>query len=74
MNVEAVRPYYNEMERGSGRGGGASNEVGEATPMDKRLITTTPLFKLARLVLPEYLLLQWFGRKIPVRTESRRAR
>lgn len=41
--------------------------------MDKRLITTTPLFKLARLVLPEYLLLQWFGRKVPVRVQSRRA-
>jgi hypothetical protein len=34
--------------------------------MDKRLITTSPLFNLARLVLPENLLLQWFGRRIPV--------
>jgi hypothetical protein len=35
--------------------------------MDKRLITTSPLFKLARLVLPEHLLLHWFGRRIVVR-------
>ena len=34
--------------------------------MDKRLITTTPLFKLARLVLPEHVLLHLFGRRIPV--------
>ena len=33
--------------------------------MDKRLITTSPLFKLARLVLPEQLLLHWFGRLAP---------
>ena len=38
--------------------------------MDKRLITTSPLFKLARLVLPEHLLLQWFGRRIAVRTAA----
>lgn len=42
--------------------------------MNKRLITTTPLFKLARLVLPEHLLLQWFGRRIPVPVPGRRAR
>ena len=35
--------------------------------MDKRLITTSPLFRLARLVLPEQLLLHWFGRKATVR-------
>ena len=35
--------------------------------MDKRLITTSPLFKLARLVIPEHLLLHWFGRRIAVR-------
>jgi len=40
--------------------------------MDKRLITTTPLFKLARLVLPEHLLLHWFGRRIAVRQTPRR--
>ena len=40
--------------------------------MDKRLITTSPLFKLARLVLPEHLLLHWFGRRIAVRLTARR--
>jgi hypothetical protein len=40
--------------------------------MDKRLITTTPLFKLALLVLPEHLLLHWFGRRIAVRHAPRR--
>ena len=34
--------------------------------MNKRLMTTHPLFRLARLVLPEHLLLYWFGRRIPV--------
>jgi hypothetical protein len=42
--------------------------------MDKRLITTTPLFRLIRLVLPERLLLQLFGRKIPVAADRRVAR
>jgi len=42
--------------------------------MDKRSITTTPLFKLARLVLPEHLLLHWFGRRIPVTAGRRVAR
>jgi hypothetical protein len=40
--------------------------------MDKRLITTSPLFKLARLVFPEQLLLQWFGRRVPVHVGRRR--
>ena len=35
--------------------------------MDKRLITTGLLFRLARLVLPEHLLLHLFGRRIAVR-------
>jgi hypothetical protein len=41
--------------------------------MDKRLITTHSLFRLARLVVPESLLLHWFGRRITVKT-SRAAR
>jgi hypothetical protein len=40
--------------------------------MDKRLITTSPLFKLARLVLPEHLLLHWFGRRVAVRARVTR--
>jgi hypothetical protein len=40
--------------------------VGEENTMNKRLITTHPLFRLARLVLPETLLLHWFGRRIHV--------
>lgn len=40
--------------------------------MDKRQITTHPLFRLARLVLPEHLLLHWFGRKVTVRADRRR--
>ena len=34
--------------------------------MDKRLITTGPLFRLARLVLPQSLLLHLFGRRVPI--------
>ena len=42
--------------------------------MDKRLLTTHPLFRLARLVVPESLLLHWFGRRIAMRSRcSRRA-
>ena len=42
--------------------------------MDKRLITTHPLVRLARLVVPEHLLLHWFGRRVAVRSRrSRRA-
>ena len=40
--------------------------------MNKRLITTTPLFKLARLVVPEQLLLHWFGRRVMVVAGGRR--
>ena len=40
--------------------------------MDKRLITTIPVFKLARLVLPEHVLLHLFGRRIPVTVERSR--
>ena len=40
--------------------------------MDRRLITTSPLFNLARLVLPEHLLLHWFGRRIAVRAARQR--
>ena len=39
--------------------------------MDKRLITTSPLFRLARLVLPEHLLLHLFGRRVAVRADRR---
>jgi hypothetical protein len=39
--------------------------------MDKRLITTSPLFRLARLALPEALLLHLFGRRIGVRAGRR---
>ena len=42
--------------------------------MDKRLITTSPLFRLARRVVPEHLLLQWFGRRIAVRADRRNGR
>jgi len=42
--------------------------------MDNRLITTSPLFRLARLVLPESLLLHLFGRRIPIASTGRRAR
>jgi hypothetical protein len=41
--------------------------------MDKRLITTTPLYRLIRLVLPEHLLLHLFGRRVPVAADRRRA-
>jgi hypothetical protein len=41
--------------------------------MNKRLITTHPLFHLARLLLPEALLLQWFGRRIPLPVAQSRA-
>ena len=41
--------------------------------MDKQLITTSPLFRLARLVVPEYLLLHWFGRRVAVRARGSRA-
>lgn len=37
--------------------------------MDKRLITTHPLFRLARRVLPEALLLHWFGRRLQIRAD-----
>lgn len=40
--------------------------------MNKRLITTHPLFRLARLVLPEHVLLHWFGRRIPVAADRTR--
>jgi hypothetical protein len=40
--------------------------------MDKRTITTSPLFRVARLVLPETLLLYLFGRRIPVAAARRR--
>jgi hypothetical protein len=40
--------------------------------MDKQLITTSPLFRLARLVLPEGLLLHLFGRRVAVRADRRR--
>ena len=40
--------------------------------MDKRLITTSSLFRLARLFLPEGLLLQVFGRPLAVRADHRR--
>lgn len=40
--------------------------------MDKRLITTSPLFRLARLVLPEGLLLHLFGSRLGVRAHRRR--
>jgi hypothetical protein len=40
--------------------------------MNKRLITTHPLFRLARLLLPEGLLLHWFGRRVPLRTAAGR--
>ena len=39
--------------------------------MNKRLITTHPLFRVARLVLPEQLLLHWFGRRIVVTARGR---
>ncbi len=39
--------------------------------MDKRLITTSPLFRLARLVLPENLLLHLFGRRVAVHATAR---
>lgn len=42
--------------------------------MDKRLITTSPLFRLARLVVPEHLLLHWFGRRVAVRPDRRDGR
>jgi len=42
--------------------------------MDKRLITTSSLFRLMRRVLPEYLLLHLFGRRIPLYASGRRAR
>ena len=38
--------------------------------MDKRLITTSPLFRVARLVLPEALLLHLFGRRIAIATRK----
>jgi hypothetical protein len=41
--------------------------------MNKRLVTTAPLFRLARLILPEHLLLHWFGRRIPLAVARRRA-
>lgn len=40
--------------------------------MNKSLITTHLLFRLARFVLPEHLLLHWFGRRIPVTAERSR--
>jgi len=40
--------------------------------MDKRTITISPLFRLARLVLPEPILLHLFGRRIPVSAARRR--
>jgi hypothetical protein len=42
--------------------------------MDKRIITTSPLFRLARLVLPEIVLLHLFGRRISVAAVRRRSR
>ena len=42
--------------------------------MDKRLITTSPLFRLARLVLGEHLLLHLFGRRVAVAADGRRPR
>lgn len=38
--------------------------------MDNRSMTTSAFFRLAKLILPEHVLLQWFGRKIPVRAGS----
>ena len=40
--------------------------------MDKQLITTSALFRLVRLVLPERLLLHLFGRRIAVRRDRLR--
>ena len=40
--------------------------------MHKRPITTHPLFRLARLVLPEAVLLHYFGRRITVKADRRR--
>ena len=40
--------------------------MGEVNTMDKRLITSGPLFRLARLVLPQSLLLHLFGRRVPI--------
>jgi len=42
--------------------------------MDKRVITTTPLFRLARLLLPESLLLHLFGRRIAIASTRRSIR
>ena len=42
--------------------------------MDKRLITTSAWFKLIRLVVPEHLLLHWFGRRAAVVAGRRAAR
>ena len=39
--------------------------------MNKRLITTSPLFRLAVLLLPERVLLQLFGRRVAVRVDRR---
>jgi hypothetical protein len=34
--------------------------------MDMRLITTSRWFKLLRLVVPQHVLLHWFGRRATV--------
>ena len=39
--------------------------------MDKRLITTSPLFRLAILLLPQRVLLNLFGRRVAVRADRR---
>jgi hypothetical protein len=42
--------------------------------MDKRIITTSLLFRLAQRVLPESVLLHLFGRRITVAATRRRVR
>lgn len=44
----------------------------ETNPMNQRPITTGPLFRLARLVMPEHVLLLLFGRRVSVAAASRR--
>lgn len=43
--------------------------------MDKRriagMVTTGPLFRLVRLVLPQYVLLHLFGRRVRVAADRR---
>ena len=40
----------------------------------QRPFTTTPLFGLLKRVLPEHLLLAFFGRRIAIRVDGRRHR